>query len=162
MRTIIIILIALILASVLVTSTPIVNRINYKSILIPSGNSEDIDSPYDRIKESQIKVYKDKVVIEIEDAQWASFEDTNSMDPVIDEGANAIQVVPKNYHDIHVGDIISYESEFAEGTFIHRVIKVGFDTDGWYCIAKGDNNPDLDPGKIRFSQIKKVVIAIIY
>ena len=162
MRTIIIILIALILASVLVTSIPIVNRINYKSILIPSGNSEDIDSPYDRIKESQIKVYKDKVVIEIEDAQWASFEDTNSMDPILDEGANAIQVIPKSYHDIHVGDIISYESEYAEGIFVHRVVKVGFDPDGWYCIAKGDNNPDLDPGKIRFSQIKKVVIAIIY
>jgi len=162
MRKIIIILITLILASVLVTSIPIVNRINYKSILIPSGTSEDIDSPYDRIEESQIKVYKDKVVIEIEDAQWASFVDTNSMDPIIDEGANAIQIIPESYHDIHVGDIISYESEYAEGTFIHRVVKVGFDPDGWYCIAKGDNNPDTDPGKIRFSQIKKVLIAIIY
>jgi len=140
MRKIMIILIALILASVLVTSIPIVNR----------------------IKESQIKVYKDKVIIEIEDAQWASFEDTNSMDPIIDEGANAIQIVPKSYNDVHIGDIISYESEYADGIFIHRVVKVGFDPDGWYCIAKGDNNPEPDPGKIRFFQIKKVVIAIIY
>ncbi len=162
MRTIIIILIALILASVLATSIPFVKKINYKSVLIPSGNSEDIASPHDRVKESQIKVYKDKVIIEIENAQWASFENTNSMDPILDEEANAIQIIPESYTDIHVGDIISYESEYADGIFIHRVIKVGFDPEGWYCIVKGDNNSEADPGKIRFSQIKKVLIAIIY
>jgi len=163
MQKILILAIVLILASVIVASAPLIRQINYKSIIIPSvENPKEIASPYDRVSESQIKVYKDKIIIEVEDAQWASFVDTNSMDPVIDKEANAIQVVPKSYNNIHVGDIISYESEYAEGTFIHRVIKVGFDPDGWYCVAKGDNNPNEDPGKIRFSQIKKVLIAIIY
>jgi len=162
MRKIIIILTVLVLVSVFVTSIPLARKINYKSYLMPSGESEDIDSPYDRIKESQIKVYKDRVIIEIENAQWASFENTNSMDPVLDEEANAIQIIPESYNDVHIGDIISYESEYADGIFIHRVIIVGFDKDGWYCIAKGDNNPEPDPGKIRFSQIKKVLVAIIY
>ena len=33
---------------------------------------------------------------------------------------------------------------------------------GWYCIMKGDNNPEPDPGRVRFSQLRRVVVAIIY
>jgi len=161
MKRIILLLFVLLLTSVIVTSTPLLKKLN-NNILMPFGNAEEVVSPFDRIKESQIKVYDDKVVIEIENAQWASFIDTNSMDPVIDEGSNAIQIAPKTYEEIKVGDIISYKSDYAEGTFIHRVIETGFDNEGWYCIAKGDNNPEADPGKIRFSQIKKVLVAIIY
>ncbi|MEM4397868.1 MAG: hypothetical protein QW757_04570 [Candidatus Woesearchaeota archaeon] len=84
------------------------------------------------------------------------------MDPVIDVGANAIQVIPKTEADIHVGDIISYVSDYADGIIIHRVIEIGYDEKGWYAIAKGDNNQRNDPGKIRFNQIKRVVVAIIY
>ncbi len=120
------------------------------------------DSPGDWIKENQIKVYDNKIIIELKDAEWASFIDTNSMDPVLDETANAIQITPKSADDIHVGDIISYKSEYAEGTIIHRVIKINKDNKGWYCIVKGDNNQNPDPGKIRFNQIKRVLVAIIY
>lgn len=120
------------------------------------------DSPNDWIKEDQINVYNDKVIINLRDAEWASFTDTNSMDPVIDEKANAIEIIPKSTDNIHVGDIISYDSEYASGTIIHRVIKISSDEEGWYCIAKGDNNKNPDPGKIRFKQIKRVLVAIIY
>ncbi len=161
MKRIIILLFIMLLTSVIVTSTPLLKRLN-DNILMPFGNAEELVSPSDRIKESQIKIYNDKVVIEIENAQWASFLDTNSMDPIIDEGANAIQITPESHEEIYEGDIISYKSEYAEGIFIHRVIETGFDNNGWYCIAKGDNNPEADPGKIRFSQVKKVLIAIIY
>ena len=120
------------------------------------------DSPGDWIKEDQIKVYNDKVIINLKDAEWASFIDTNSMDPVLDETANAIQIIPKSTDDIKVGDIISYKSDYADGTIIHRVIRIGNDEKGWYCIVKGDNNQSPDPGKIRFNQIKRVLVAIIY
>ena len=120
------------------------------------------DSPSDWIKEDQIKVYNDKVIINLRDAEWASFTNTNSMDPVIDEKANAIEIIPKSADDIHVGDIISYNSDYADGTIIHRVIKISEDDRGWYCIVKGDNNQSPDPGKIRFKQIKRVLVAIIY
>lgn len=120
------------------------------------------DSPSDWIKEDQIKVYNDKVIINLRDAEWASFTDTNSMDPLIDEKANAIEIIPKSVDDIHVGDIISYKSDYADGTIIHRVIKIGNDDKGWYCIVKGDNNQSPDPGKIRFNQIKRILVAIIY
>lgn len=125
-------------------------------------NTLDKPSPYDRIKESQIHVQKDKVVIDLEDAQWSTFTDTNSMDPILDKGVNAIQIVPETPDEIKVGDIISYESEFAEGIIIHRVIEIGTDENGWYCIAKGDNNQRKDPGRIIFSQIRRVVVAIIF
>ena len=128
--------------------------------LFPSGLEKD--SPGDWIKENQIKVYDNKVIIELKDAEWASFTDTNSMDPVLDETANAIEIIPKSTDDIHVGDIISYNSGYADGTIIHRVIKIDKDNKGWYCIVKGDNNQSPDPGKIRFNQIKRVLVAIIY
>lgn len=119
-------------------------------------------SPADRIQESQIHVYNNKVTIDIKDPEWASFTDTNSMDPVLDSSANAIEIVPKNPEEINIGDIVSYESSYADGTIIHRVVKKGYDNDGWYAIMKGDNVPTSDPGKIRFSQIKRVVVAIVY
>lgn len=127
-----------------------------------ANTNGDKASPFDRISEEHIRVYSDKVVIYINNPEWAGFDDTNSMDPVIDKGANAIQIIPQSTDDIHVGDIISYESAYADGVIIHRVIEISSDEDGWYCIAKGDNNPSQDPGKIRFSQIKKVLVAVIY
>ena len=119
-------------------------------------------SPSDWIKESQIKVYDDKVVIEIPNAQWARFTDTKSMDPVIDSTANAIEIVPKNESEINVGDIISFTTKYTDGTIIHRVIEKGVDEQGTYFITKGDNNANPDPEKIRFSHVERVLVAIIY
>ncbi|MBI4016126.1 MAG: signal peptidase I [Candidatus Aenigmarchaeota archaeon] len=122
--------------------------------------SEDVPSPKDRVPEDRIHVFPNQVLLDIRGAQWSRFTDTNSMDPVIDNGSNAIQIIPQSADDIQVGDIISYDSEY--GTIIHRVAEVGNDKNGWYAIAKGDNNPTADPFKIRFSQIKRVVVGIVY
>jgi hypothetical protein len=132
------------------------------SPLSPLRAAPEQDSPSDWIKQEQINVYNDRIVIEIENPEWASFANTNSMDPVIDETSHAIQIVPKSAQDINVGDIISYKSDYAQGIIIHRIIRIGEDENGWYCIAKGDNNPTQDPGKIRFNQITRVLVAIIY
>ena len=126
-------------------------------------NPQERISPYPRITKDQIQVLKDRVVIELENPQWATFTDTNSMDPVFDAGHFVIQEVPQSEQDIHVGDIITYSHpSIKQGNLIHRVIKVGYDESGWYAIAKGDNNTNPDPGKVRYGQIKKVVAAIIY
>jgi len=122
-------------------------------------STDDVPSPFDRVQESQIQVHSDKVVLDIPNAYWATFIDTNSMDPVLDQGANAIQVAPKSPSEIYVGDIVSYTS--AQGTIIHRVTEIGTDEHGWYAIVKGDNNAFAD-GKVRFDQIKRVLVAIIY
>lgn len=126
------------------------------------SSPKEIYSPFDRITENQIHVYNSKIVIDLEDAEWAYFTDTNSMDPVIDAGSNAIEIIPKTTEDIHLGDIVSYKSKYTDSQIIHRVIQISNDSDGWYAVMKGDNNPESDPGKIRFHQIRRVVVAIIY
>jgi hypothetical protein len=119
-------------------------------------------SPYDRVKEENIHVYHDKVVIDLASPEWAAFTDTHSMEPVIDASSNAIEIVPKSSDEIHLGDIVSYESEYASGTIIHRIVEIGQDSEGWYCRLKGDNIQSVDPGKVRFDQIRRIVVAIIY
>ncbi len=121
-------------------------------------------TPKDRIKESQIKVYRDKIIIELKNAEWSKFKDTGSMKPFLDEKSNAIEVKPKSEKDLQIGDIVSYNyNENGKNiTVIHRIIKIGYDDKGWYAITKGDNNKEVDPKKVRFSQIKRVLVAIIY
>ena len=117
-------------------------------------------SPEDRIKEEQIHVYKDKIIIDLKDASWSSFVDTNSMDPVLDKGTNGIEVMPTSPSDIKVGDVISYE--YKDNIIAHRVVKIGLDEKGIYYITKGDNNVIKDPKKVRFEQVKGVLVGLIY
>jgi len=126
------------------------------------NRTDEVASPSKWITEKQIGVYSQKVILDVEDPQWAMFTDTHSMEPVISSRSYAIEVVPKSADEINVGDIISYNSKYADGTIIHRVIEKGTDSEGTYFILKGDNNPTSDPGRIRFDQVQRVVVAIIY
>jgi len=120
----------------------------------------ELHSPSDWLKEQPIQVYKNRVVLQVEDASWARFTDTNSMDPFIDAEANAIEILPDDADLINVGDVISYTS--AYGVIIHRVVEKGVDEEGIYFIVKGDNNASEDPLKVRFEDIKGVVVAVVY
>tara|TARA_Y100000294_G_scaffold159554_1_gene162574 strand:+ start:58 stop:519 length:462 start_codon:yes stop_codon:yes gene_type:complete len=122
--------------------------------------SPERNSPQDWIKEEQIRVFKDKVVIELSDATWASFTNTNSMDPFIDENSHAIELTPQKPDDVQIGDVISYSSSY--GQIIHRVIEKNVDEKGDYYIVQGDNNPLADPIKVRFDDVTGVVVAVIY
>ncbi len=135
---------------------------NRDKVLDYNGVAIDRPSPYDRIKEKQIEFKKDRVIIYIDNPKWATFADTNSMDPVIDYGTDAIEIVPKSPRDIHIGDIVSYYSNIANTTVVHRVIDIGYDSNGWYAIMKGDNNNEPDPERVRFYQIKRIVVGILY
>lgn len=126
------------------------------------SRSAEVTSPSDHVTEDRIKVYSDKVVIELDDPSWASFTDTNSMDPVLDSGANSIEIKPSNPDDVRVGDIISFRTVYSSGIVIHRVAEVGEDENGAFYITKGDNNPAADPGKRRFEDIAGVVVGVIY
>ncbi|MBU1111616.1 MAG: signal peptidase I [Nanoarchaeota archaeon] len=120
----------------------------------------EIASPSDWVSEDQIKVYDDTVILQLTGATWAKFTDTNSMDPFLDDGANAIEIMPDSAEDIQVGDIISYQTD--SGIIIHRVIEVGEDNDGIYYTVQGDNNSFADPVKVRYSDVVGVLVAIIY
>lgn len=127
-----------------------------------SINAEEVDSPHNRIKESQIELTNNQVIINIENPEYARFTNTNSMDPILDETANAIEIIPKSEKDIHIGDIVSYKSKLTNSVIIHRVIKISEDEKGTYYIFKGDNNTSPDPEKVRFNQIERILVAIIY
>ena len=120
----------------------------------------DLASPGDWIKENQIQVYPSRVILNINNASWAKFTDTNSMDPFLDAESNALEIKPDSADQVRIGDIIAYRT--AQGIIIHRVIEKGTDQYGPYFIAKGDNNQFNDLQKIRLEEIQGVVIAIIY
>jgi signal peptidase I len=126
------------------------------------NSTSNITAPADRIKQSQIKVYSDRVVIYVDNPQWASFTPTGSMEPILNENSNAIELKPQSEADIKVGDIVAYRSSYADGIIIHRIVYQGHDEEGTYYVLKGDNNPTNDPGRIRFGQIERVVVALIY
>ncbi|MEA3378773.1 MAG: signal peptidase I [Nanoarchaeota archaeon] len=119
-------------------------------------------APSDTVAESQIKVYGDKVVLEVEGATWVSYENSGSMKPILDEWSNGLEIIIESEDEINVGDIVSYNADWNDTLVVHRVIEIGEDERGRYFILKGDNNQTADPGKIRFSQIKYKTIAIIY
>lgn len=119
-------------------------------------------SPSDIISESQIQVYDTKVIITIPGAQWASYTNTKSMEPVLNENAHGIEVVPKSIDEIHVGDIVAYETKYNKIPVVHRVVGVKKDSIGTYFVLKGDNNMKADAEKVRFSQIKYKLVAVIY
>ncbi|MEE9406276.1 MAG: S26 family signal peptidase [Candidatus Aenigmarchaeota archaeon] len=123
------------------------------------GMSPDLPSPSDHLDEGQISVFDNKVVIGIENVSWATFTDTNSMDPVLDEGANTLEIEPQSQESVKPGDIISYS--YGNDVLIHRVVGTGEDDLGWYCLVKGDNAND-SPATVRFQEINGIVIGILY
>lgn len=137
--------------------------------LVPSASATgsvvapDQYSPQNHVNEDQILVYEDRVVLDVPNVKWASIADTNSMDPFFDSDANALQIIPRDPSDIAIGDIVSYSPQGSPAKHvIHRVVYIGEDEDGLYFILKGDNNKVSDPGKVRFEQIDRVLIGIIY
>lgn len=121
--------------------------------------NEDLRVPFDFVSEDKIKADKDTVIIEIENPVLSRYFDSESMNPVLGKGATGVGVKPKSEADIHVGDIISFWQDSK--ILVHRVLEKGLDEQGVYFITKGDNN-NFDDGKIRFSQIDSVLVAVIY
>ncbi len=124
--------------------------------------SKEVVSPKDRIKESQIHIYEDKIVIDISGAKYAKYANTGSMDPFLDIEANGIEIIPSSQEDIQIGDIITYQPDWSSNLVVHRIIQIGEDEQGWYAYTKGDNSSVIDPGKIRFNQVEYLLIGVLY
>jgi signal peptidase I len=105
-------------------------------------------------------INEDYIIISVYGAVLAKFTETGSMLPTITGTANAIEIIPGSDSEIQLGDIISYN--LNNETIIHRVIEISSDSEGWYAVTKGDNIPMADLEKVRFEQIERVVVGIIY
>ena len=125
-----------------------------------TGVAPDRASPQDWISQDQIQVLSDRVILDIPNAKWATFAPTRSMDPVLDEGAYGIQIVPQSPEQLEVGDIITYD--YNGRKIIHRIVQKGVDGQGYYFITKGDNNPQPDPEIVRWEQVERVLVAVVY
>jgi signal peptidase I len=123
-------------------------------------DTNELDSPSDWVKEDQILVSHNEVILKIPGVEWATFTNTNSMDPFLDEDSHALEILPNNAEEIAVGDIIAYQT--ANGVIIHRVVEKSYDQEGIFFTVKGDNNNNRDPDKVRFSDIQGVLVAVIY
>ncbi|MBS3171988.1 hypothetical protein J4438_00185 [Candidatus Woesearchaeota archaeon] len=124
--------------------------------------SKERISPSDRIQDSDLLMYEDRIIIKVNDANWAKYTDTNSMDPLLDVNSVGIEVQPKSELDLQIGDVVSYQASWTDGLVCHRIIDIGYDKDGWYAITKGDNTSVNDPNKVRFEQIKYVLVGVLY
>ena len=133
---------------------------NFLNLEFPLSKSGEIISPYDHVKESQIDVYGDRVVINLEDVSLAEYANTNSMDPLLDEYSNGLEVKPESEDDLHIGDVVAYQTSI--GLVIHRIVGIDYDEKGKYFVLKGDNNQEKDPMKVRFNEIKYLLVGVIY
>jgi len=119
----------------------------------------NIKAPSDWIKEDQIQIYDDKIVIKVDNPSLSKYTPTGSMKPVLDYGANGVRIVPESADQIRVGDIVSFKR--GKDLIVHRVVEKAYDESGIYFITKGDNN-GVDDGKVRFKDIKYVTVALIW
>ena len=122
-------------------------------------STSELRAPSDFIKEEDISIYKDRIVIELDNASISKYAPTGSMLPLFDKDSNGIRLAPKSEDDINLGDIITFEKD--SNLIVHRVIEKNQDSEGVYFITKGDNN-DYTDEKIRFKDIKYITIGILY
>ena len=119
----------------------------------------DIASPSEKVKFKNI-IYDENQVCILEKNTWGvTYTNTKSMDPVLDAGMKGVERKVNFPDELRVGDIISY---YRGQRVAHRIKKIGYDKDGWYAYVQGDTNPLPDPGKVRFNEVRGVLIAIIY
>ena len=124
-----------------------------------SLTADSVSSPSDHITIDDLHVFQDKAVIEKENLIWARVKDTHSMEPLLNIYAITLEVAPESAADIEVGDVISYEKDSI--VIIHRVVELGNDG-SWFAITKGDNNKEEDKEKVRFNQVKGVLVGVLY
>ena len=70
--------------------------------------------PFDRVDQSRIHVFPDRVVIDVEDVTWVEYVDGDSMEPVLGMEANGLEVIPEPERDVHFGDIVAYEPVWSD------------------------------------------------
>jgi len=121
-------------------------------------------TPKDRIEQDNINFRKVKVSIDLSKfngkCHMSQYSNSDSMLPLLDKGHNGVSCVPNGPSDIRVGDVISFIH--GNSTVVHRVVRVGQDTEGYFYLTKGDNLDRKDSVVTRYGDVVGVLVMIIY
>ena len=120
---------------------------------------KDLEGGSNWIDRDNITVLNDRIIIKIANSTLGSYTDTGSMKPLLDGNSKGIEIRPENEDRIRVGDIVVFRNR--NELIAHRVVEKGIDGEGTYFVTKGDNNEFAD-GKIRFEDIERVLVGIIF
>lgn len=120
-----------------------------------------VTHPSDTIKQEQINVYTDRVVIEQEGIMFAPVADSYSMGDLLPPGSHTLEIKVKDYSDVKIGDVISFYEPSVDKVIMHKVVDINSDESGWYCITKGTNNRREDPWKVRINNIKGKLVGVL-
>ena len=136
------------------SSAVLIDKFHVQKLEEPVNNAIDsvIYSPGEsRIKKESIQVYENAVVIEVYNAK---VKDINIKDPLVNKDSNMIQIVPESPAMLKEGDIITYNKDNKIKT--GRIEVANQDAEGYYYLIQNEQD------KIRFIQIKSIVIGILY
>ncbi|MBS3141304.1 hypothetical protein J4405_04120 [Candidatus Woesearchaeota archaeon] len=136
------------------SSAVLIDKFHVQKLEEPVNNAIDsvIYSPGEsRIKKESIQVYENAVVIEVYNAK---VNDINIKDPLVNKDSNMIQIVPESPAMLKEGDIITYNKDNKIKT--GRIEVANQDAEGYYYLIQNEQD------KIRFIQIKSIVIGILY
>ncbi len=124
------------------------------------GGTIDRDNPSDFITADEIHLYNDKLVIEKEGLKYAAVEDTKSMEPLLSSNSHTIETKP-DIEKLGKGDIISFYDASTGKTIVHSIVEISVDEQGWFARTKGYNTDFTDEWKVRFGDIKGVVVGVL-
>lgn len=118
-------------------------------------------APFPRIPFNKIVWNDNMICVNISNLTLGTYTNTNSMIPVLDYGHYGVYYTPEFPQEVYEGDIVAFKLPNISYNVIHRISKIGYDQEDWYAIVRGDRFPSRKD-KIRWHQIEKVLIAILY
>ncbi len=138
-------------------------------IEIPLTDYYELDSPKIRLKDGDVgtKEEADGTVTAFikglpKGTCWGVIPDTGSMEPFIDDGMRVLLAPTENHEDLIIGDVIAYEAPTSQ-LILHRIVGIGTDIEGWYCLTRGDNPliTTNDPWKIRANWLRWLYRGVV-
>lgn len=147
----------------------ILNSCTYPSQAISKAinNQHPTSYPCHRIDFEQIQVYPMQAMINSQMTK-SKVTGTGSMLPLITPQSTILYKQLNNKNELCVGDIVYYNNskcinlKSPVDVSLHRIIDRNEDINGTYYTLKGDNNGVADDCRIRFEDIRLVVVGIIY
>ena len=136
-------------------------------VFFPLINTEvfhGASAPHSHIELSKIQKVSGGIFLQQPDifVDEVPAEGSPSMLPCFGDNTKFLMVKPTSEEELHVGDVVAYKPNNSSDYWVtHRIIRIGKDKKGWYAITKGDNNPVPDK-RVRFNQIKALVVGAIW